>query len=147
MMSPMHARHLLALAAALVTTAPGCSVQECLPGCANGFTVSIFETSGAPMPDGDWIATAVVGTSSGTARGTIKNGVLVSSDAFNEVDKAGKVQELFITVPGTPTTVVVSVTLDGASLGNKTYDAIGYTKTDDGCGGSCGVAKDRFALP
>jgi hypothetical protein len=133
--------------AALAASAPGCSVQECTPGCASGFTVSIFESSGAPMPDGDWIATAVVGTQSGTARGTIKNGVLVSSEAFNEVDKGGKVQELFITVPGASPTVQVTVTHDGVSAGDKTYAAIAYTKTDDGCGGSCEVGKDQFALP
>ena len=145
-MSAMAGRILLAFAAALATSASGCSVQECTPGCASGFTVSLFESSGAPMPDGDWTATAVVGSSTGIARGTIKNGVLVSSDGFSEIDKGSAVQELFLTVPGTPSSVQVSVTHDGASSGTKSYSSISYTSVDDGCGNKCGVANDKFPL-
>ena len=142
----MNARILLAFAVALATSASGCSVQECTPGCASGFTVSLFESSGAPMPDGDWTATAVVGSTTGTAKGTIKNGVLVSSDGFNEIDKGSAVQELFITVPGTPSSVQVSVTQNGTSLGTHSYSSISYTSVDDGCGNKCGVANDKFSL-
>jgi hypothetical protein len=142
----MRARFFLVLAATLASTASGCSVQECTPACTDGFTVSLYESSGAAMPDGDWTATAIVGANTGTATGTIKNGVLISSAGFSEVDKGGVVQELFITVPGAPSAVQVTVTLNGTSLGAHTYAAISYTSTDDGCGNKCGVGSDKFPL-
>jgi hypothetical protein len=135
-----------AVAASVATMASGCSVQECTPGCTSGFTVSLLESSGAAMPDGDWTATAIVGSTSGTAKGTIKNGVLIASEGFNEVDKGGVVQELFITVPGSPSAVQVSVTLNGASVGAQTYTSISYSSVDDGCGNKCGVANDKLPL-
>jgi hypothetical protein len=131
-------------------TLAGCGPTTCSePSCAQAVTISIYQQGGAPLADGDWTATVTSGLSKGTARGTIKNGQLVSNDGFNELDVQGRVQELYVTLTGLarPAATIV-VTHDAATVASQTFDPIVYdTSVANGCGGSCPVAQEKLPLP